>query len=931
MSIVADDYELRIAAAFIERLRTKRALWQNDVRDMASMPLTVSDARDVPLSGGNALILAQKMRDEGWHDPRFFTRRQIDALGARLQAGSTAVDVQFLRANGADGSLADAPEVVTYALFNAGQIDGLGAWQVPDRRWSLEVLAERLLPKFDVGIVHDQAEQAFFSAADGNVHMPPPQSFASIGEYVGVAVHELAHASRGELGRTVAGQPGEAAFAQEELRAEMASMQLSIALGIPHDVTRHAGFVNHWIAALENDPGELFRAARDAEKMAALVMWHVRAVEQELAAEKLIRNEVAPVGEIGEQVNEQRRKVYSVYGESRQDFEDVRAAAEAFLALPESPDGAVIRTLYGPDLPAEGHALAVAESVADGDGFKKVSLAVDPSFDAAIDSVREEAARPVVAAKVTELPAGPHVPRRLVRRSRYEAMAEEAFVNRQAVLAVPYGEREEANRLGAVYYGPQKVWFVPADAALPPLRKWLAKGNELAVPVLPSHGAMIADFEKAMSGLGLSTDKAVTADGNWHHVPLVDGKKGNRSGSYVLNLVGGRDGKPCGVIMNRHSGEQFNWKVDAPGLTPEQLARMRSEALVREAEADAILQARYHFVAKESEAIWALAKEEPHGYCEHKGVEGHGLRVIDGQALLSFSAFKSEDDKSIIRRGEKYALVPLMDEVGKLWALQAISEDGKAKAFMTGGRKKGLFCVIGADGVADSRLPTEGRAAFVEGFATGASFFESVKWPTVVCFDAGNMESVAESLGRSGVGKLMPVFAADNDQFFGERAFGLLAKVGVVAHGPVDGPSIAVVSGKDSVRRIPLGEVVADGEWHQAVGGRYRVEVTPDAEVNAAVGRIKVEIVRAGAADGQKEMLMASNRGLDAARKAVSLMPGAEIVVPSFESLAGRPTDWNDLAVRGGDLRGQVNGQLGIGLPGLAHEERKVQGEGRGR
>lgn len=928
MGNVADDYELKTAAAFIERLRAGQALWQNDVRSLLSMPLTVSDARDVPLSGGNALILAQKMWDEGWRDPRFFTARQIDAQGARLKAESAAIDIPFFRANRADGSLADEPEVVTYTLFNAAQIEGLGVWHVPERHWTLEALADRLLTKFEVGIIHDQAKQAFFSAEDGNVHMPPPQAFSSIEAYVGVAVHELAHASRGELGRSVAGHPGEVAFAQEELRAELASMQLSIALGIPHDVKRHAGFVNHWIAALENDPGELFRAARDAEKMAALVLWHVRSVEQELAAEHLMQDGQPSIEESVVPASQEARTVYSVYGDTRQDFEDVNAAAVAFLALPDSPSGAVVRTMYGPNLPADGEAVGVAESIVDGDGFQKVSLSVDATFDAAMVAAREAANR-----QAASLPEAQHVPRREVRRSRYEGRAEEAFANRQTVLAVPYNDRNEAKQLGAMYYRPQQVWFVPEGVALPAFRKWMVKeGSGLATPSRPSEDAVMGEFEKAMKDLNVIPPKTgIVADCKWHHVSVINkDKPNNRSGSYVLNMQGGRDGIPCGVIMNRHSGEQYNWKMDMPGLTPEQLARMRSEALAREAEAERALQARYTFVAKESEAIWALAKEGAHGYFERKMINGHGARVIDGQVLLSYSAFKSDDDRSIIRRGERYALLPLVDEAGKLWALQAISEDGKTKAFMSGGRKKGLFCVIGADGVANSRLPTEGRVDFVEGFATGASFFEKLDWPTVVCFDAGNMEAVAASLAKSDIGNLKPVFAADNDQFFVERAFGLLAKVGVVAHGPATGPSVAVVSGKDSIRQIPLGEVQADGEWHQAAGGRYRVEMAPDAEVSGAVGRIKVEIVRTGAADGQKETMTASNRGLDAARKAVSLLPGADFVLPSFDRLAGRPTDWNDLAVQGGDLVRQVHAQLQIPQPVLT-QDRGRGGEGRGR
>lgn len=784
MEAGSEQFIVEAARLFMARMGTGQALWQNDVRVLPSMPVTVTDDGEVPLSGGNALLLAQAMWDRGWRDPRFVTPAQALARGARVRNGALGLPIQFVRSG----------ELVSYLVSNASEVDGLAPWAPRHRDWPLETLAEKLLPKFGVDIVHDQADKAFFSPADGNVHMPPPATFASLGEYVGVAVHELSHALRAGVvkGSDEEGR-GDAAAGREELRVELASMQLSIAVGIPHDTGRHKLFVEQWQRMLEEDPGELFRAARDAEKIAAVVLKHVKAIEKELASPKAPERE-AP------KTDGKRRGATGRGGDRR--------------------------------------------------------------------------------------PAG---------LAAYEAKVAAMFEDRQAILAVPYEERGAAQKAGAVFYGREKVWFVPAGVDMAPLSKWSLE-TVGAGQGRPTHADMIADFEKAMKALNLSTVKAVNDNGKWQHVPITNHpkNKNNRSGSYILNLAGGRNGKPTGTIMNRFTGETLTWTMDCPGLSEEHLAAMRAQALAREKEIAAEVAARQETVAIEAQAMWAKARVEDHGYCRLKGVQGHGLRVLDGSALLRYSAFKNDEGKSILRRNERYALVPLMDESEKIWGLQAISEDGKTKAFMSGGRKKGLYCVLGPDGGIGGKLPTSGMLGVVEGFATGATMSEAMGCPVVVCFDAGNLETFATEKGKAVAATVdLLMIGADNDQFFMERAFGALAKIGVVARGA--GPTVKVTSGIGEVRELPLGAIQADGEWHDGPGGKYKMTLEADDVAPECVGKVSVEILRHGAAEGQRETLRANNRGMEAARVAATAMRNAVVVTPSFDDLSGRPTDWNDL------------------------------------
>ena len=91
-----------------------------------------------------------------------------------------------------------------------------------------------------------------------------PEAFAC------TALHEAAHWSgaKHRLDRDLTGRFGSAHYAQEELRAELASVFIGGTLGLPCDIPNHASYIASWVAKLKEDKREIFRAAADAQRIA---------------------------------------------------------------------------------------------------------------------------------------------------------------------------------------------------------------------------------------------------------------------------------------------------------------------------------------------------------------------------------------------------------------------------------------------------------------------------------------------------------------------------------------------------------------------------------------------------------------------------------------------------------------------------------------
>ncbi len=168
-----------------------------------------------------------------------------------------------------------------HTVFHASQIEGLPALEevygptdpLPDHRWDMEDRLEDLLHRTGARIVHS-GDRAYYDPAEDCIALPPRERFPSAAAFFGVAFHELGHWTGHEtrLNRSFARRRDAPEYAREELRAELASAFLGAELGIRHDLEQHATYLDSYLGLLRGDHREIFRAARDAQAIADLIL-----------------------------------------------------------------------------------------------------------------------------------------------------------------------------------------------------------------------------------------------------------------------------------------------------------------------------------------------------------------------------------------------------------------------------------------------------------------------------------------------------------------------------------------------------------------------------------------------------------------------------------------------------------------------------------
>jgi putative DNA primase/helicase len=236
------------------------------------------------------------------------------------------------------------------------------------------------------------------------------------------------------------------------------------------------------------------------------------------------------------------------------------------------------------------------------------------------------------------------------------------------------------------------------------------------------------DFMEAMAQAGIHVRGPLLADGRLRRVHIEGDRKGSRNGWYILYS----DGIPSGTYGSWKTGFKGTWCEKAQSdLTPAQRAehkrRMDEARKAREAEE----QAARKLAQDRAAAIWKVlaSARDDHTYLVKKGVKAHGLRLSKGALVI-----------------------PLRDEAGTLHSLQFI-DGGSNKRFLSGGRKKGCYFAIGVP---------KGTICICEGYATGASVYESSGHAVAVAFDAGNLIHVAKAMRRK-FPEAKIIICADND------------------------------------------------------------------------------------------------------------------------------------------------------------------------
>lgn len=251
-----------------------------------------------PYSGINVLILWGAVIEGGYPSQDWLTFRQALAAGGCVRKGERGQTVFYAdrfvpKGECEQGATTDdaprsIPFLKRFVVFNSAQVAGLperltaAPAPLPEREQHLaaETLITATAADFRIG-----GPEAFFSPPLDFVQVPPQPAFANQIDYYRTALHELGHwtGHRSRLDRDQTGGFGSAAYAREELCAEMASAFLCAALGILPTV-RHADYLGSWLAVLRADNRAIFKAASQASKAADFLLGFTDAVQLEAAA-----------------------------------------------------------------------------------------------------------------------------------------------------------------------------------------------------------------------------------------------------------------------------------------------------------------------------------------------------------------------------------------------------------------------------------------------------------------------------------------------------------------------------------------------------------------------------------------------------------------------------------------------------------------------
>lgn len=256
--------------------------------------------------GINILLLWTAAMTRGYANPYWMTYRQATELGGQVRKGEKGNLVVhagiFTPKDGetgepvtnSEGEEATRKFLKRYVVFNVEQIDGLDMSKYPAPAVEMKNRDERDR-KLDDAFARwpvpyaEGGPSAFYDPAADRIQMPAFGDFESGNAFYATLAHEAVHStgSAKRLARETLRYYGKAREirAEEELIAEIGAAMLCAQLGMePTEREDHAAYVASWLTALRNDKRAIFRAASAAQAASELILSHMDAPVQTIAA-----------------------------------------------------------------------------------------------------------------------------------------------------------------------------------------------------------------------------------------------------------------------------------------------------------------------------------------------------------------------------------------------------------------------------------------------------------------------------------------------------------------------------------------------------------------------------------------------------------------------------------------------------------------------
>jgi antirestriction protein ArdC len=224
----------------------------------------------------------------GYASPYWMTYNQARSLGAQVKKGEKSTIAIFYKsytkeveAPGTGEKSDEARRVLkAYPVFNADQVEGLPERYYPAASLDL-VEPEGREAEFDTFFgaipvtLRHRGGEAYYEPGADRITMPPAHLFTGFDQYYATLGHELSHwtGHPSRLARDLKNRFGTAAYAAEELIAELSSAMLGAELGLPvTHLDSHASYIEHWLKLLRQDDRAILTAAAKAEEAASLLL-----------------------------------------------------------------------------------------------------------------------------------------------------------------------------------------------------------------------------------------------------------------------------------------------------------------------------------------------------------------------------------------------------------------------------------------------------------------------------------------------------------------------------------------------------------------------------------------------------------------------------------------------------------------------------------
>lgn len=276
------DLFQEVTDKIVDALENGTAPWQKPWAASFEWPNNGTTGK--PYHGINVMLLAANEFQDG----RYCSFKQAKEKNWSVRKGERGTPIYFykpfMKETGEIDPVTQEPKMRSipilkrYTVFNFSQINGAPAYELKNEHELVlspetKAICDEIIDACGVEIKHGYRISAY-SPSEDRVFMPNREAFRSDAHYYASLMHEIGHwtGHSSRLNRQFGTSRDSELYAREELRAEMASAMLGMRLGLPSAVENHGAYVGHYLKVLRSDKKEIFRAARDAEKISRFVL-----------------------------------------------------------------------------------------------------------------------------------------------------------------------------------------------------------------------------------------------------------------------------------------------------------------------------------------------------------------------------------------------------------------------------------------------------------------------------------------------------------------------------------------------------------------------------------------------------------------------------------------------------------------------------------